>query len=92
MLLGSKIHGVGDVKRWRINYSRWLDNTAQLTGCTVTSSSLTCTIQSSSVLGQDVIFYLQGGVVNETFTVAVQITDTLGNTKNDTISFTVVSA
>lgn len=91
MLLGSKQQTVGDTKRWRVNYSRWLDNTATLQSTTVTSSSSTCTVSNVSILGYEVIFFLVGGVLNETLTVSVQITDSFGNVKHDTIAFTVLA-
>jgi len=91
MILGSKQHTVGDIKRWVIDYCRWLDNTATLKTAVVTSSSATCTVTSASILGTTVIFFLNGGVLNETLTVSVVITDSLGNTKHDTIAFTVLA-
>lgn len=92
MLLGSKNHTVGDTKRWTINYGRWLDNTATIASAVVTSSSTTCTVQGTpTILGPSVIFFLTGGVLNETLTVTVVITDSLGNIKHDTVMFTVLA-
>jgi hypothetical protein len=91
MLLGSKSHTAGDTKRWRIDYSRWLDNTIDIESADVTSSSTTCTVENSSVLGDEVIFFLTGGDQGEALTVSVAMTDTAGNVKHDTIAFTVVA-
>lgn len=91
MLLGSRQHTVGDIKRWTLDYCRWLDNTATLVTAVVTSSSATCTVTGATILGPKVIFFLNGGVLNETLTVSVAITDSLGNTKHDTIAFTVLA-
>jgi hypothetical protein len=91
MILGSKVHTAGDTKRWRIDYSRWLVNAVNIASATLTSSSATCTVDDSVVLGDEVVFFLTGGVQGETVTVSVVMTDTDGNIKNDTIAFTVVA-
>jgi hypothetical protein len=91
MLLGSKQHTAGDTKRWRIDYSRWLGNAVDIASATLTSSSATCTVDDSVVLGDEVVFFLSGGVQGENVTVSVAMTDTDGNLKNDTIAFTVVA-
>jgi hypothetical protein len=44
------------------------------------------------ILGQDVVFLLTGGILGETLTVTVVITDSFENIKTDTISFHVVPA
>lgn len=91
MILGSKAHTEGDSKRWRIDYSRWLENPASIASVIVTSSSTTCTVDDNVVLGKEVVFFLTGGVKGETLTVSVAMTDTDGNIKNDSIAFTVVA-
>jgi hypothetical protein len=91
MLLGSKQHTAGDTKRWRLDYSRWLDNTATIETAMIVSSSVSLTVGAPTVLGRDVLFLLSGGVVNETATLSVEMTDSLDNTKRDTIKFTVVA-
>ena len=92
MLLGSRNHTLSDTRRWVIDYSRWLDNTVHVQTATVTSSSTTCTIKSNMTEGDTVVFFLTGGVLGETCTVTIQIVDTNGNTKTDTLAFTVVAA
>jgi hypothetical protein len=91
MLLASKVHTAGNTKRWRINYSRWLENTVDIASAVVTSSSATCTVADNTVLGDDVIFFLTGGTRGESVTVSVAVTDTNGNVKKDTIMFNVVA-
>lgn len=91
MLLGSKAHTAGDTRRWVIKYGKWLDNTAEVQQIAVTSSSVTCTVANTQTLGNDIIFFLTGGAVGETLTVALEMTDSLGNIKNDTINYTVVA-
>lgn len=91
MLLASKIHTKNDTRRWVVDYSNWLDNTATITLANVTSSSTTCTIDKSSILGSEVVFFLKGGELGETLTVTLAITDSFGNIKTDTLSFHVVA-
>jgi len=92
MILGSKLHTAGDTKRWRIDYSKWLENPANIVSATVTSSSTSCTITPPAiVLGKEVIFFLTGGTVGETLTVSIVMTDSDTNVKRDTIKFTVVA-
>jgi len=90
-LLGSKQHTEGDIRRWRVNYDRWLDNTAEIEQVDVVSTSPTCTVSDISILGHDVIFFINDGIVGETFTVTITITDSFRNVKTDTISFHVVT-
>ena len=92
-LLASRQHTENDTRRWRVDYSRWLDNTATIESAVVTSSSTTCTVTPpATVLGNEVVFFLTGGVLGETLTVAIQIVDSFGNRKSDTIGFHVVAA
>ena len=92
MLLAAKTHTVGDARRWTIDYARWLANTATIASVTLTSSSTSLTLQPTpSVLGDQVVFFLVGGTLGERVTVTVTMTDSLGNIKHDTLSFTVVA-
>lgn len=94
MQIARRSHTVGNKKRWIVNYCQWLGPGDTLSSCTVTSSSSTCTVSGAAVLpsANKVVFFLNGGVLNETFTVSVQVTDSRGEIKNDTISFTVIAA
>jgi hypothetical protein len=91
MLLGSKTHTAGDSRRWIIDYSRWLDNTATIVSVTTHSSSTTCMVDAGEVKGKEVVFHLTGGTVGETCTVSLTMTDSFDNIKQDTIKFTVVA-
>lgn len=91
-LLGSKQHTEGDTKRWTVEYSDWLDNTASIEQADVRSDSVTCTVGDIQILGSEVVFFLAGGNLNERLTVSLVMTDSLGNIKHDTIAFTVVPA
>jgi hypothetical protein len=91
MLIASRTHTAGDSRRWIIDYSRWLDNTATIVTVDISSSSATCTANSGEVKGKEVIFHLTGGTVGETCTVTLTMTDSFANIKKDTIKFTVVA-
>jgi hypothetical protein len=91
MLLSSKSHTVGDTTRWVVDYTRALENTAAINSATVTSSSTTCTTNNEKTQGKEVEFFLTGGALGEALTVSVQVTDSIGNIRNDTIAFTVVA-
>jgi hypothetical protein len=91
MLIASKQHTAGDTRKWIIDYDRWLDNAASIVSAQVTSSSLTCTIDSSEVKGKEVIFLLTGGNLEENLTVTLKVTDNFQNVKTDSIRFTVIA-
>lgn len=91
MPLASKRHTAGDVRRWTLRYWRWLENTATIMSADIASSSLTCTVDNVTVLGKEVVFFLNGGEVGETLTVSVAMTDSLDNVKHDIIAYTVVA-
>jgi hypothetical protein len=91
MILGSHRHTAGDTRLWTIRYGKWLDNTATIVSADVTSSSTTCMVGETSILGRDIQFFMIDGVQGETLIVTIQIADSLDNIKTDTISFTVVA-
>jgi hypothetical protein len=92
MQLASKSHTAGDTKRWTVKYEKYLANSATIESIEVTSNSLTCLVQAMpTILGSDVVFFLSGGTIGEKLTVALVMTDSLGNVKNDTIKFVVVA-
>lgn len=83
---------VGNNKRYTINYGRWLPEGVTIVNKTVTASSANATISNITIKEIRLNFFVSASVVNETFTVSVQITDSVGQVKNDTIEFTVVPA
>jgi hypothetical protein len=91
MLLGSKTHTAGDSRRWIIDYSRWLDNTATIKIISLGSSSTTCMVDTGEIKGKEVIFYLTGGTIGETCTVSLTMTDSFDNIRHDTLKFTVIA-
>ncbi len=91
MVLAKRPHTVGNRRRYRINYSDWLDEGVTVDTASVVSSSQTATIDTVSVAGNYVIFFVNGGVLNETFTASIQMVDSKTGIKNDTMEFFVVA-
>ena len=91
MLLDHKPHTVGNRRKYIIDYSQWLDLGVTLTAGTATTPSLTASVDTVSHTASTLIFFVNGGVLNEIFTIALQITDSNGEIKNDTVEFFVVA-
>ena len=91
MLLAKRPHTVGNRRRYRINYSEWLDEGVTVDTATVVSSSATATIDDVSVEGAKVVFFVNGGLLNETFTATVTMTDSKTGVKIDHLEFFVVA-
>jgi len=94
MLLGTRNITQGDTRRVVLDYSGWLTTGVVLETITVSVPTGTTSTVQGAVLTEDyrhAIFYVTGGILNENFTVAIQITDSAGETVNDTIVFTVVA-
>lgn len=96
MILGQKAHTAGDTSRYIVDYTRWLDDGVSLSAFTVAlaaGSPADVTISGAILLTEHnrVAFLVAGGSVNENFTVAIQITDSRNEIKNDTLLFSVVA-
>ena len=91
MLLATRVHTVGNRRRYIIDYSQWLDEGLSVSGFTAVSTSSDAPVDTVSVAGNKGIFFLNGGVLNETFTVNVQMIDSKSEIKNDTLTFNVVA-
>ena len=91
MLLAKRPHTVGNRRRYRINYSEWLDEGVTVDTATVVSSSATATIDTVSVAGNSVVFFVNGGVLNEEFTASISMVDSKTGIKNDTMDFFVIA-
>jgi len=90
-LQASKSHTAGNAIRWRLDYKHWLDNAADIVTMNITSSSPTLSIGTIQILGKHLYFFLIGGSVGEQATINLAMTDNFGETKRDTIQFTVVA-
>ena len=96
MLLGHRNLTAGDTRRYEVDYTDFLARGAKLTkptgyfntGTTFTSSLGTMALDESAT---KVFVFVTGGVVNEQFTLTIQVQDTFNEVVNDTITFTIVS-
>lgn len=99
MLLAKKTHTIGGRRRWRVDYANWLDEGHTCKSATVTLTDTAvpvvtgATIDTVSVAadGHRVIFWTNGGAVNELFTANIVMTDSVGQVKIDTVQFTVIA-
>ena len=96
MLLGNRRLTSGDVRRYEIDYCEFLAKGAKLkspTGYFPTGTTFTSVLNSMFLDNTDtkVFVLITGGVVNESFTLTVQVQDTFNEVVNDTISFTITS-
>lgn len=91
MNLGRKNFTVGNTTRYSVDYSQWL-----LEGCTLVSGTAVMGVPSAADIVISAVsvapsgrlyFTLHGGSLNELFTIAVSITDSRGEIKNDTCNF-----
>ena len=94
MLIGTRTITQGDTRRYMIDYGDFLSKGIKLKA--PTASVPTGTTSSVGQVYLDlsetkVILYITGGMLNEVFTVSVQVQDTENETINDTIDFSVVS-
>ena len=94
MLLGTRNITQGDTRRIVLDYAGWLDRGVVLETIAVSVPTGTTSTVQGAALTEDkrgALFYVTGGNLNESFTVAVQITDSASETVNDTLDFTVVA-
>ena len=100
MLLGSRNLAVGDTRQYRVSYRNYLDDGVSIVSAVVTIqpfNGLTSSIGTSAIAPElspdkrEVLFWVVAGVLNEAFTVQVEITDTNSEITNDTIDLTIVS-
>ena len=91
MILDRKPHTVGDIRRYIVDYSQWLDTGVTITAGTATTTSITASVTAVSHTTSTLVFFVNGGALNEIFTVAVQVTDSNSEVKNDTVEFFVVA-
>ncbi len=91
MLLARRSHTVGNRRRYTVNYCSWLNEGDTVASGTAVSSSLTATVDGVATGNNKLVFFVNAGVLNETFTVSVQVTTSRGEVKNDTIEFAVLA-
>ncbi len=90
MLLGTRNHTVGDKRRHIVHYT--LDAGLSISSVSVTSPSATLTISGAAPMEpRKVVFFTNGGLLNDAVTVSIQITLSNSEIVNDTMAFTVIA-
>ena len=99
MQLSNQNITTGDIRRYQIDYTPFLQEgetiisfTLGLTPATATSTVNSLGNSFLDVSETQLYLFVTGGNVNENFTVTVQIVTNYGETVNDTIAFSVVAA
>lgn len=104
MKIARKAFSVGASLRYVVDYCYWLQEGRTLNelagACTATliadpdipgsSVPTDVTVSQIQVTSDKLYFFVTGGSINETFTVQVQATDTLGEIIIDTVEFVVL--
>jgi hypothetical protein len=93
MLIGKMQHTVGNSRRRVVDYTTFLEpGKNSISSATGSADATDVTITSVTVLeGRKVQFFVNGGSLNETFTVTLQLTLRTTETVTDTIQFTCVA-
>lgn len=98
MSLGRRSFTAGNKTRYVLEYEDWLlEGESLVSGTVELNAAFTATVTDIVISGVAVnnstnalIFFLAGGSVEEIFTLDIQITNSRGEIKNDTIDFFVV--
>lgn len=98
MSLGRLTFTAGNKTRFVIEYEDWLlDGETLVSGTVDLNAAFTATVTDITISAVTVNnsknalrFFLEGGSVEEIFTLDIQITNSRGEIKNDTIEFFVV--
>ena len=87
MILDRKQHTVGNIRKYIVDYSQWLDTGVTITAGTATTTSLTASVTAVSHTTSTLIFFVNGGILNEVFVVNLSITDSNTEVKLDTVEY-----
>lgn len=91
MVLARRRLTAGDKRLITVSYEYWLASGVTLAAALVTDNSANLTISAITVYADYITFFVQGGVVNESITLSIQTTDSIGEIKNDTVELFVVA-
>lgn len=98
MRLGNFTKTPAEVKRYKVEYSDWLDTGEYVQSVVLTvtptspSNPLTAAANSIGASATSFAFFVAGGVTGTVYTVDIRVTTTGGQIKEDTILFTVRDA
>ena len=87
MILDRKPHTVGDRRQYIVDYSEWLSIGVTVTNGTASTTSTTTSVDTVTHTTSMIKFFLNAGLLNEVCVVSLQMTDSNGEVKNDTIEF-----
>ena len=94
MLLGRKTHTAGNSILYSVDYSMWLlEGESLASGTVALTAGVTATVTISEVRvtpSNELVFRMEGGVADETFTLDVAIVNSRDEEKNDTVGFDIV--
>lgn len=84
-----------EIKRYGVDYTKWLDSGELVQSVTVTVNGPDTTLVANNAqVSSDnlkIIFYVSGGTIGNTYNVYVEITTNAQQLREDTIPFVVVS-
>lgn len=85
-------HTEGNRRRFIVDYRRWLKAGAYVTEFEAVSSSVTATVTDVSINGDGQgVFFIEGGELDEEFTVTLTMTSSYTEIKIDALPFVVVA-
>lgn len=93
-LRANKVIGVGDKKRYVIDYENWLDTGETLSTVTFTVDTGPATVPSHTIAGDglSVAFFITGASLSYTpFSLSFEAVTSAGQEKNDHVNFFVVA-
>lgn len=84
-----------EVKRYGINYTKWLDTSEQVYTITLQVTGgdglLVANRASISPDAKEVVFFVSAGTAGKNYNVIVEISTTIGQVREDTIPFIVLA-
>lgn len=93
-LRGNKVIGVGDKKRYVIDYENWLDTGETVSSITFTVDTGPATVTAHTIAGDglSVAFFITGASLSYTpFSLHFEAITSAGQEKNDHVDFYVVA-
>jgi hypothetical protein len=97
MLLGTRRYALNDVRVIRVNYNDWLAKGYVLKAVTANitpTSGITSTVGAITLDPTETVAFitLNCGSISESFTLNIQAQDTFGQTINDVLNVSIVTA
>ncbi len=84
-----------EVKRYGIDYTKWLDTNEQVQSVTLAvngpNTSLTASTSTITTDGKKIVFYVGGGTVGNVYNVYIEISTSAQQIREDTMPFVVIA-